>query len=86
MKLIIPIVLGAILLTGCASTKDQMYYDAAKAISKDSTVSQTACWAAIAEIAKGGDNGAKVGAVALAERCKNETVKIVPPARNWLGL
>jgi hypothetical protein len=86
MKLIIPFVLGALILTGCASTKDQMYYDAAKAISKDSTVTQAACWSAIAEIAKGGDNGAKVGAIALADKCKNETIKIVPPAKNWLGM
>jgi hypothetical protein len=49
-------------------------------------MSQTACWSAIAEIAKGGDNSARVGAIALAERCKNETVKIESPKRNWLGL
>ena len=78
---------GALMLAGCASTsKDQMYYDAAKSISKDSTVSQTACWAAIAEIAKGGDNGAKVGAITLAEKCKNDIIKVEPPKKNWLGL
>ena len=54
-------------------------------IVKDNTVSQTACWNAITEIAKGGEQGAKVGAIALADRCKNETVKIEPPKRNWLG-
>ncbi len=75
-----------LLLTGCATPKEQMYYDAAKAISKDNTVAQTACWAAITEIAKGGDSGAKVGAVALADKCKNETMKIEPPKRNWIGL
>ena len=48
---------SALILAGCASTKDQLYYDAAKSISKDNTVSQTACWAAIAEIAKGGASG-----------------------------
>jgi len=73
-------------LGGCATSKDQMYYDTAKSISKDNTMSQTACWSAIAEIAKGGDNSARVGAIALAERCKNETVKIESPKRNWLGL
>lgn len=77
----------ALMLAGCASTsKDQMYYDAAKSISKDNTVSQTACWAAIAEIAKGGDNGAKVGAITLAEKCKNNTIIVEPPKKNWLGL
>ena len=74
----------AILLGGCAATKDQLYYDAAKAISKDNTMSQTACWSAISDIAKGGNEGAKVGAIALAEKCKNETMKIERP-RNWIG-
>ena len=78
--------IACLALTGCATSKDQMYYDTAKAISKDNTMSQTACWSAIAEIAKGGDNAAKVGAIALADRCKNETVKIDSPKRNWLGL
>lgn len=77
----------ALMLAGCASTsKDQMYYDAAKSISKDNTVSQAACWTAIAEIAKGGDNGAKVGAITLAEKCKNDIIKVEPPKKNWLGL
>lgn len=80
------LVLISLSLISCAGPKEQLYYDAAKAISKDNTVSQTACWAAITEIAKGGDSGAKVGAVALADKCKNETVKIEPPKRNWLGM
>lgn len=74
-----------LVLTGCASSSNQLYYDAAKSISKDNTVAQTACWAAIGEIAKGGDAGARVGAIALADRCKNETVRVAPPQRNWLG-
>lgn len=79
-------VFSTLLLVGCATSKEQMYYDTAKAISKDNTVSQTACWSAITEIARGGDNGAKVGAIALAERCKNDTMKVEPPKKNWLGL
>lgn len=86
MRLFSTIILSSLLLAGCASTKEQMYYEAAKAISKDNTVSQTACWAAITEIAKSGDSGAKVGAVALADKCKNQPVGIEPPKRNWLGL
>lgn len=70
-------------LAGCA-TKDQLYYDAAKAISKDNTISQTACWSAISDIAKGGSEASKVGAIALAEKCKNETMRVDRP-RNWLG-
>lgn len=83
MKLIL--ILGAVLLTGCASNRDQLYYDAAKSLSKDSTVAQTACWAAVSEIAKGGDNSAKVGAIALAEKCKNQPIKVESPKRNWFG-
>lgn len=79
------LILSVLALTGCASTKDQMYYETAKAISKDMTMSQTACWAAITEIAKSGDGSAKIGAIALAEKCKNEGVKLEAPKRNWLG-
>lgn len=75
-----------LLLTSCAIPKEQMYYDTVKSVSKDNTMSQTACWAAISDIAKGGDDGAKVGAIALAERCKNEPIKVEAPKRNWLGL
>lgn len=76
----------ALILVGCASSnKDQLYYDAAKSISKDHTVAQTACWNAISEIAKSGDNGTKVGAISLAEKCKAEGVKLEAP-KGWLGL
>jgi hypothetical protein len=83
MKFIL--ILGAVLLTGCATNRDQLYYDAAKSLSKDNTVAQTACWAAVSEIAKGGDNSTKVGAIALAEKCKNQPVKVESPKRNWFG-
>lgn len=81
------LITSTLLVAGCASTsKEQLYYDTAKSISKDNTVSQTACWNAITEIAKGGNEGAKVGAISLADKCKNETLKIEPPKRNWMGL
>ena len=83
MKSIVMVSILSLFVAGCAS-KDQLYYDAAKAISKDNTVGQTACWVAISDIAKGGNEGAKVGAIALAEKCKNETMKIERP-RNWMG-
>lgn len=90
MKSIIIAGVSLVLLAGCATAnKDQLYYDAAKSISKDNTMSQTACWAAIGEIAKGGDNSARIGAIALAEKCKNEPVQVQAPKRNvWnlLGL
>ena len=84
----IAIMFAAFLLTGCSalSTKDyQMYVDSAKSISKDNTVAQTACWNAVTEIAKNGDNGAKVGAIALADRCKNEPIKVEPPKKSILS-
>ena len=86
MRLILITSLTAIALTGCVTTKEQLYYETAKSISKDNTMSQTARWAAISDIAKGGSEGAKVGAISLAEKCKNETVRIEPPKRNWIGL
>lgn len=86
MRSIIIVLATTFLLTGCLTTKEQLYYETAKSISKDNTMSQTACWAAISDIAKGGTEGAKVGAIALAEKCKNETVKIEAPKRNWMGL
>lgn len=73
------------LLAGCASTTQQLYYDTAKSISKDMTMSQTACWAAISEIAKNGDNATKISAIALSEKCKVESIKLEPPKRNILG-
>ena len=83
---ILGLLVVAFVLSGCAASKHELYYETTKSVSKDNTMSQTACWSAIAEIAKGGDNAARVGAIALADRCKNETVKIESPKRNWLGL
>jgi len=87
MKLLI--VLTAFLFTGCAylGPKDyNNYVDASRSISKDNTVAQTACWNAISEIAKSGDSAVRVGAIALAEKCKNNAVKIEAPKKNILGL
>ena len=83
-------ILGLLFLTfvlgGCAASKHELYYETTKSVSKDNTMSQTACWAAIGEIAKGSDSTVRVGAIALAEKCKNEVVKVEPPKTNWLGL
>ena len=75
---------SVLLIAGCA-TKDQLYYNAAKAVSKDNTMAQTACFSAVTEIAKNADNSAKVGAIALAEKCKSQTMNVAPPPRNILG-
>lgn len=84
MKIII--LSSALLLASCSTTKEQMYYDTAKSISRDTTVTQSACFAAVTEIAKGGETGVRVGAIALAEKCKVETIKIEAPKKNILGL
>jgi uncharacterized lipoprotein YmbA len=85
MKTIIVAVI-ALGLTGCATAnKEQLYYDASKAISKDLTVAQSACWGAIGEIAKGASDSVKINAIALAEKCKNDPVKVTPPKKNWFG-
>jgi hypothetical protein len=84
--LLIPVVVLA--LTGCSAlgSKDYSnYVESSKAISKDNTMSQTACYAAVAEIAKNGDNAAKVSAIALADKCKNPAVTVVPPKPSLFG-
>lgn len=85
MKNIIIITAFSLILAGCATNGDQMYYDTVRSVSKDNTVAQSACWAAVGEIAKGSDSTVKATAIALAERCKNDSIKIKPPIRNWLG-
>lgn len=85
MKNII-IIAAAIFLSGCSvlGTKDYSnYVEASKSISKDNTVAQTACFNTVAEIAKSGDAGAKVGAIALAEKCKSDPVKVDAPKKGW---
>lgn len=83
MKVGIILVLS-MLLVGCSATH-QLYYDAAKAVSKDTTMSQTACWAAVSEISKGGDTAVKIAAISLAEKCKVEAHRVEPPKKNILG-
>jgi hypothetical protein len=69
-------------LSGCASTTTDLYYETAKAISKDTTISQTACWAAVTEIAKSADNTVKMAAISLSDKCKTEPVKLESPKRS----
>lgn len=71
-------------LVGCA-TNNQLYYETAKTISKDITVSQTACWAAVTEIAKNADTSTKIAAISLSEKCKVEPMKLESPKRNIFG-
>lgn len=82
------IISAVVMLTGCSalSTRDyQHYVESSKAISKDNTVAQTACWNAVTEIAKGGDNAARVAAIALAEKCKKETIQVDAPKKSFFS-
>jgi hypothetical protein len=80
------ILLVPLTLAGCATANhQQLYYDAVKSVSKDNTMAQTACWGAVSEIAKGGDNTAKVNAISLAEKCKKPNVDVHAPKKNILG-
>lgn len=82
MKLFIICV--AAMLAGCSTVgKEQLYYEASKSISKDQTMAQAACWSAISEIAKNADSSVRINAIALAEKCKSETVKIEAPRKSW---
>lgn len=83
---IISLAIMSTTLVGCASTNtNQLYYDATKSVSKDQTITQSACWATVGEIAKNPDPAAKMVALSLAEKCRVEPVKITPPKKSWLG-
>lgn len=81
--IIIPLICAV--LAGCATGRDQLYYDTTKSISRDNTVAQTACWNSVTEVAKTGDSATRALAIALADRCKTAPVTPEPPRRNWLG-
>lgn len=77
----------AVFLTGCAvAPNEHLYYEAAKSISRDNAMTQAACWSAITEIAKNSETSAKIGALALADRCKNQPVQLETPRRGLIEL
>lgn len=64
MKKYALVALAAFTLTGCATNKDyQLYAETQKAIAQANAMSETARYAALAEIAKTADPGARVAAV-----------------------
>lgn len=74
-----------LLLTGCSTFNDKLYYETVRAISKDMTMIQTACLAAITEISKDVDSTIKLNAFNLSEKCKIEPIKLESPKRNIFG-
>jgi hypothetical protein len=64
MKKLAFITVALLALTGCATNKDyQMYAETQKSIAQANAMAETARYAALAEIAKTGDPGARVAAV-----------------------
>lgn len=62
-KTILAFLIGTIVLTGCATNKDyQLYAETQAKIAQAEAMKETARYAALAEIAKTGDPGAKVAA------------------------
>lgn len=79
------LILLSLTLAGCATNSDQLYYETAKSMSRDQTMAQTACWAAVSEMSKNSDPASKANAIALSEKCKRDPVILRPPKKNWLG-
>jgi hypothetical protein len=77
-----------ILLTGCASKDYAVYVDAQKSLSKDSTMTETARLAALAEMAKSNDPAVRATGIMLLQQLQHgsKPVAIEPPKKNWLGL
>ena len=63
MRKILAVIAVLATLTGCASQEYALYADAQKKIAEAQALSETARYAALAEIAKQGDTAAKVAAV-----------------------
>jgi hypothetical protein len=80
------LILVSILLTGCATTNNYaLYIDSHKSISKDSTVSEIACYNTITETMKFGDNDVKKVAIQLIAQCKKDKSNIQPPKQGLLN-
>lgn len=80
------LLVATMFLAGCSvlTNKDYTnYVETSKSISKDNTVAQSACFNAVTEIAKSGDSTTKASAIALAEKCKADAVKVEPPKKGW---
>lgn len=77
-------ILFVLLLSGCASMDDS-YYQTVKAVSKDTTMTQIACWNAVTELSKHNDQNSQISALTLAEKCRYQSVVLEPPKKSILG-
>jgi hypothetical protein len=75
-----------LLVTGCAIGNYEIYLDAQKSISRDSTVAETARIAALLELANSPEREVKIKAIEVIQDIQRNKKPIeVQQPRNWLG-
>ncbi len=80
------LLLTSILLTGCATANNySLYLDTHKSISKDSTMSEIACYNTITETMRLSDNAVKTAAIGLISQCKKDKANVQPPKQGILN-
>lgn len=77
----------SVLLSGCATNNYQVYVEAQKSLSRDSTVSETARLAALTEMTKNADPAVRATGIMLLQQLQSGSKNIViePPKKNILG-
>lgn len=81
------IILCAVLLVGCASTKEfDDYIDAQKSFSRDQTVTDAARIAALTELAKDSSSEVRIEAIKALQQIQSgkREIKVEQP-RGWFG-
>lgn len=70
------------LLSGCATTQDPLYYDTQRSLNRDYTMTELARISALADIARSTDDpNVKIQAIkALSEK---EKIKTIEPKKSW---
>lgn len=77
----------SVLLSGCATNNYQVYVEAQKSLSRDSTMSETARLAALTEMTKNADPAVRATGIMLLQQLQSGSKNIViePPKKNILG-
>jgi PBP1b-binding outer membrane lipoprotein LpoB len=75
-----------LLLTGCATADANylQYLEQTGRLTASQNAAEAACLLVIAEGMKTGDSSTKAVLSSQIDKCKKETIKLVPP-KNWLG-
>lgn len=80
------ILVGTLLVTGCATSNYENYLEVQKSISRDATVAETARIAALLELANSTEREVKIKAIeAIQDIQRNKKPIDVQQPRNWLG-